>query len=495
MNVRLSHPVVKIIAIAFSGMLLVGSFLDAVSNSISVVTPRTTYILTPVMIMAAAFTHLWLRKRPFTITKNDGNVEEYSGLNLKIIAALFGVIILLWIPRFITTDSQSQAANLPLLNPGEKEETSGVSLDVWLLEEKKAIEEMFGDGSDEVNRTVSYKADTKDGDTNIRPQLPYLNEPIETIWYLGDPMYEGFFHLAFPTLDFKMVNNSKETIFATKVILQIESSGLDTFPLIVVGASPDVFGKFSLWNDGWGAVKNLNVKFRIQENGETPNFQEPFPNVRNILEFDKSVTISVIEELKGKGVDIETISRLYEKQMRLYEEGEELSPEEEKEVHFAQGDYGGETIYEDELKDSEIQSELFAAGIITFTGNTYDNKEKPVSTRFIASIPISIPIGLGDGEEPTMSYDVLLDLNKNNYEIVIPISHSLKAGEVDRFLIRLGALKSSVHRLRAKVVFNNNKEVVSDPINISLFIPRSGAESLAKTKKPQVRLPSDHSLE
>jgi hypothetical protein len=482
MNIRLSHPIVKIIAVAFSGMLLVGSFLDAVSNSISVVTPSATYILTPVIIMAATFTHLWLRKRPFTITKNDGKREEYSGLDLKIIAALFGVIILLWIPRFLTTDSQSQAANLPTLNLGEKEETKNVSLDVWLLEEKKSIEEMFGDDSDAVNRTVSYKADTKEGDINIRPHLPYLNEPIEPI------MYDvGCINLAFPTLDFKMVNNSKETIFATKVILQIESSGLDTFPLIIVGDNPDDFGRFSLYNDGWGAVRNLTVKFRIQEKGETPNFQEPFPHIRNYLEFDKSVTISVIEELKEKGVDIDTISRLYEKQRRLH--GEELSPEEEKEVHFAQGDYGGESIYWDE--DSNIYSKLFASGIITFTGNTYDNREKTVTTRFIAYIPISFPIGLGDGEEPTMSYDVLLDLNKKNYEIVIPISHSLKAGEVDRFLIRLGALKSSVHRLRAKVVFNNNKEVVSNPINVSLFIPRSGAELLAKTKKPQVRLPSN----
>ncbi len=472
MKLRLSHPLIKIFALAFSGMLLIGSFLDAVSNSISVVTPRTTYTLTPVIIVVAAFVHFWLKNRPFTVTKDDGQIEEYSGLNHKAIALLLGVVMLLWIPRFISSQDSSSNKTTGTANANLiwQEESEKLDLDVWLHEDGKSIEEMFDEQGIE-DRVVSYlaKAEGNRDSLDVEPHLTYLdtlygNSPIEPIFNAN-----GFFYPIFPTLDFKMVNNSKETVFATKVVLEIEKSVVNPLPLILVERDPVTFGGFRLVNDGWGTATNVTVKFRIQANGETPNFQEPFPYIRNITEFDESVSISLIEELKEEGIDIETISRLYNKKEK---EGD-LGAEDKARVHQAQGEYGGNDIYLDsQLKDEGIPSELFAAGVLSFSGNTHDNNKEVITTPFIAYIPISFP-ELGAAEPPTMSYDVLLGLNKNNYEIVVPISHSLKPGEADRFLLRLGALKSSVHRFRAKVIYNDGRELNSKPIRISLMIPRS----------------------
>jgi hypothetical protein len=100
MRIKLHHPVVKVIGVIGSAVLLGGAFLDAVSNSLSLISKRTTYILTAILVVAAAAAHLWLKKRPLTVIKNDeGKSELYRGLNLTAVASLIGVIVILWIPR------------------------------------------------------------------------------------------------------------------------------------------------------------------------------------------------------------------------------------------------------------------------------------------------------------------------------------------------------------------------------------------------------------
>lgn len=101
MEIKLNHRALTLLGVIASVVLLGGSFLDAVSNSLSLISNRTTYTLTALLAVAAGVAHLWLKKRPLTVIKNDeGESEVYRGLDLKVVASLIGVTIVLWIPRF-----------------------------------------------------------------------------------------------------------------------------------------------------------------------------------------------------------------------------------------------------------------------------------------------------------------------------------------------------------------------------------------------------------
>lgn len=119
MQIKLNHSVVKLIGLVASGILLAGAFLDAVSNSLSLISKRVTYLLTAIIITAAIATHFYLKKHPLTLTNESGGIELYKGLNRKAFAALLGVIIMLWIPRLfdMRTDAGNTLSSTPATIP------------------------------------------------------------------------------------------------------------------------------------------------------------------------------------------------------------------------------------------------------------------------------------------------------------------------------------------------------------------------------------------
>lgn len=76
--------------------------------------------------------------------------------------------------------------------------------------------------------------------------------------------------------------------------------------------------------------------------------------------------------------------------------------------------------------------------------------------------------GLGAGAPPSNEYHVRLDIEGDDYVRKLQISHALKAGEADRFLIQVAADRSSVHDLTFALRFNND-EVVEAPVHLELF--------------------------
>ena len=79
---------------------------------------------------------------------------------------------------------------------------------------------------------------------------------------------------------------------------------------------------------------------------------------------------------------------------------------------------------------------------------------------------------------PSFSYNVIFHVEGQDYEIQVPISHSLELKSVDRFLLRIAAKKSSVHKFRLALRYNNAQEVVSRPISLNLFLSRLDARYL-----------------
>jgi hypothetical protein len=132
---------------------------------------------------------------------------------------------------------------------------------------------------------------------------------------------------------------------------------------------------------------------------------------------------------------------------------------------------------------------VHAVGLLSYTGIDREGISIRKDVRFVADVPIVFP-QLGAPFRETGSYDAMLQVNGNKYDVVVPISHALKSGEVDRFHIRIGAKMSSVHKLQAKIVMNNGQELISTPVIASLLVPRSNAADMELQKKPLQSTPS-----
>lgn len=77
---------------------------------------------------------------------------------------------------------------------------------------------------------------------------------------------------------------------------------------------------------------------------------------------------------------------------------------------------------------------------------------------------------------PTFEYATKFEVESESYQRRVPISHLLKPGEGDRFTIRIGMDKSSLHSFKARVVYNDGHESVSPQFDLLAFVPRSGAQ-------------------
>ncbi len=89
---------------------------------------------------------------------------------------------------------------------------------------------------------------------------------------------------------------------------------------------------------------------------------------------------------------------------------------------------------------------------------------------------ISAPVPLSPSQ-----YSAAFKIDGANYEVRVPLSQSLRSGEMDRFNVRIAAEKSSLHRFCVRLVCNGEALPDSLPITLNLFVPRSQA-NMARPK-------------
>lgn len=84
-----------------SGIVLFGGLLDAISNSISLVTPTVTYCGTALVVIAWLVIEISLKKRPLKWVLSGNNTITIKKLGAKTRLPIIGIVVLLWLP--ITT--------------------------------------------------------------------------------------------------------------------------------------------------------------------------------------------------------------------------------------------------------------------------------------------------------------------------------------------------------------------------------------------------------
>lgn len=88
-----------------AGFFFVGSLLDTVSNTLDLITPMVTWIGTVGIILIFISSNIYLRKRPIIWISEDNQQFNIHSLGLKPALMLFGVLLSLWVPNLINSNS------------------------------------------------------------------------------------------------------------------------------------------------------------------------------------------------------------------------------------------------------------------------------------------------------------------------------------------------------------------------------------------------------
>jgi len=104
MKIRLGSSLTKFIIAACAAILVIGSGLDAYSNAINIITPKVTYILTALIVVGIPLAVLLEKKGQLHITYPNRSTFRFS--DLRTIAVISGLLIVIWFPRFVGSNSQ-----------------------------------------------------------------------------------------------------------------------------------------------------------------------------------------------------------------------------------------------------------------------------------------------------------------------------------------------------------------------------------------------------
>jgi len=410
--------------------------------------------------------------------------------------------------RFLTEEYRSEEYRKS--HPTSFAESIGEELDMDTLEQEDGItfsislsndftEESFTGGiliCEALERTLNYEITQINQQIQITPQMEYLTKldsgiPITDLgMVLNIPPY---FRWQFPNLDLRIVNNSNKTIYITDVFIDVENSILDPYPVLVIpGEQPNAL-HFLLVNDGWGDVQDAVVRFSLVPKGHSILFKEPYQHEIQIGSFSNSYNVDISDALRQMDVDVDFINGLnncreQEDYTRIRIKLGDCSNLEE---FYTNKDYDEDYkriinalgVFKDSINTELLIFPAIAYGEVCFTGSTVDGINKYSIVKFSTEVTLLVPGSYGAPAGPSYQYSTKLDIDREKYQVRVQgngssVSQYLKSGEVDRFNIRVGVAKSSLHTFRLRLVYNNNQSILSSPITLKVFVPKSEADSI-----------------
>ena len=333
-------------------------------------------------------------------------------------------------------------------------------------------------------------------------------------------------NLNYPALDIKLVNNTSQTIFFHKLIFNIKKSRVDTRPIPIIPIINNFrsYMCIPLVNVGWGAMENSILRFDIiPDDNSYDEFELPYYpfelNLGNIDPFDiepfkfnrhsfkeKTRGYSIEKYFEEAGVDVELLKLLQEfsRSDRLYiyfppdisighpfEQSDQvingekrLSRTEYKSLlKGALGSFqNGKAIIVGELNYVETNYEghkiqrtnqlKHLVNLIIKTPPTYKNHKNVGRCGAPAPPSFKYSVGFENQEENSNKVKYKFATQEDNYQVVLPeVSHELKKGEGDRFLVCIEVEKSSIHDFNIILIYNNSEQLESQDIKLELFRP------------------------
>jgi hypothetical protein len=190
----------------------------------------------------------------------------------------------------------------------EISERAAIGLNVSLMETENSLDVGHP-------LTVNYELSRDGENIVIVPRVDYLDllgrgGPVKSV-----PFYDGKpFALKLPSLDIKVVNNGKETLFLSGAVFEVDQSEVDREPVIIIPA--DVYSDFAryivLKNEGWGDAEKPVLRFNVAPSERPGPVMQPFANQLQCESFSKFVKVDISQALSNAGADLERLSELEE---------------------------------------------------------------------------------------------------------------------------------------------------------------------------------------
>ena len=280
---------------------------------------------------------------------------------------------------------------------------------------------------------VTYEYQRKNGALHVSYHLPYLERQREGKTIRGVSLHDPApFDWEVPVLSVKVLNNSAESVMLTECVAEVTASQIDTEPILVV-ADRSV-NAVLLVNEGWGDVVDPVLTFKIHP-------------------------------LRSGGDQGSTTVERHSLELKTFAK-----------------DYIAPLIkYVPEALEDEPA--VTVSGEVEF-GPAKHRKNVPFTTTMILE---SFP---GAAVPPSDRYVFALTAGKSPDTILVPISHVVKSGEADQFLLRLASDKSAHYELKLGVRLIDGRQLPGQNVVLDVFVPRSMAKRAEKASSVDAALPA-----
>jgi TIR domain len=278
------------------------------------------------------------------------------------------------------------------------------------------------------DRQVSYQEFINDGVLQVNYRLPYLD-----LYARGGPVAgvpsEARIGWNYPALAIKVVNQTRQTVMCTHAILEVTESRENQEPLLMVVEGPN--SSLEIINEGWGEVIDPVIHLTIPSTMPSADRNRP-PVERRSLKIP-SFTERTVAPIAS--------------------------------------------FIPDQLANAAVN---FVEGEIEYGP---PNQRTSVAFRTRINLP-----PMTAGYTPvSFTYDAQLEAGKNGIYRV-PLSQTIKPGEADHFLLRIGSDRTARYRFQVAVIGIDGTELVRQPVELDLFVPRTARrEPVSETAKEKTK--------
>jgi hypothetical protein len=285
-----------------------------------------------------------------------------------------------------------------------------------------------------------------DGRLRIEPHDDYL-----TLLRSGGPLQVRKYSLApwarsftWPTLDLRVVNNTREIVHFHEAIFTVVSSRTDLRPVPVIGGTSKGPG-LTLENLGWGPMDDCVLRFHLAhpDGGRPLTTERVWP-----LNGDGGYTdqTPLDEALAEAEVDIAVVKNRYDmgRSMRRA-----LGP-------FTSG-------------------EVAVVGTLEYTQTEPDGSRSRHVHPYRGSIVFTVPPLDAPRSATTAKYQVRLRTDADDYMLATQISQSLAPGETGCLTVTFAAERSSLHDFTVVLRYNGAERLDCGAVALELFLSRADA--------------------
>lgn len=255
----------------------------------------------------------------------------------------------------------------------------------------------------------------------------------------------SIYNFGLPLFDVKTVNNSDKSVFITKAVFKIKKSVSDITPYFK-NTGGDGF-RIPIQNIGYGPAVDAKLTLSIKDS----------TGVTKVHKIQ-------LDSVKGycKRCDVTDILKTYNVNTDLFKGNFDNfpTPTEEK---LARGAFKSSTVTID--------------GVLKYKAlninKTYQNYSFKFSHHVLLKARMNVSHSMMMAMGPTApAYDLVFELDKENYTKTINVSQVLAPNGFDRFLVELYAPKSSRHLFDLMIVYNDGQTLTFENIALNYFKPR-----------------------